>query len=176
MNKPVGYVAAQPEKGYKPASDLIRPDRQELAPGDPPLRSDHLRGLAPAGRLDIDSKGLMVFTQDGRVAKLLVGPEHGIEKEYLVRVEGKLDTPGLNRLRQGIRASGTEFLHAERVEWVNADQLRFILKEGHKRQIRRMCEAVRVKVMGLKRVRIGRVKLGNLTEGRWRFLRRWEHF
>lgn len=175
LNKPVGYVAAQPEEGYRPAMDLVKRETLERQPGDPAFSPDHLRGLAPAGRLDIDSKGLMVFTQDGRVARLLVGPEHAIEKEYLVRIEGRLATSDLARLKAGVSERG-EFMKAVRVEWVNADQLRFVLREGKKRQIRRMCEAVGVKAVGLKRVRIGKVMLGKLPEGRWRYLRQGESF
>ena len=175
LNKPVGYVSGQPEDDHEPAMALLRRETQERAPGDPSFSPLHLQGLAPAGRLDIDSQGLLVFTQNGTIAKQLVGEDSEIEKEYIVRVEGTLRTSDLKRLNFGLDLDGKP-LKPARVEWLNEDQLRFILKEGRKRQIRRMCEAVGLRVAGLKRVRIGRVRLGKLREGYWRFMRRDERF
>jgi 23S rRNA pseudouridine2604 synthase len=131
--------------------------------------------LAPAGRLDIDSKGLLVFTQDGRLAKHLTGEASQIEKEYLVRIAGELDDAELALLRHGL-ALDEKPLRPARVEWINPHQLRFVLLEGRKRQIRRMCNLVGLKVTGLKRVRIGRVLLGKLPEGEWRYLQPGEMF
>lgn len=176
LNKPVGYVSAQPEKGYKAAVSLIGKDtryKEDRAPQ--PYSPEHLHGLAPAGRLDIDSTGLLVLTQDGRIAKQLIGADSEIEKEYLVRVEGRLSEADLKRLNHGLSLDG-EALRPAKVSWQNRDQLRFILKEGKKRQIRRMCELVGLKVVGLKRVRIGRVKLGDLPPGQWRYLLESEKF
>src|SRR6185436_89378 len=133
------------------------------------------RGLAPAGRLDIDSTGLLVFTQDGRVAKRLIGQDSEVEKEYLVRVEGTLGEDGMQRLRHGLELDGVKLKPAQ-VSWANENQLRFALREGRKRQIRRMCELVGLAVTGLKRVRTGRVPLGKLPVGQWRYLRRDEKF
>jgi 23S rRNA pseudouridine2604 synthase len=120
-----------------------------------------------------------VLTQDGRIAKQLIGEDTAIEKEYLVRVSyprpGGLPAADLKRLCHGLTLDGKKLLPAK-VEWQNEDQLRFVLKEGKKRQIRRMCEAVGLKVLGLKRVRIGRVKLGNLPPGKWRYLQADEKF
>lgn len=174
LHKPVGYVSGQPEKGYLPAVSLIRPENRQTRDGDIPFRPEHLRGLAPAGRLDIDSQGLLVFTQDGRIARQLVGA-HTIEKEYLVRVAGTLSEADLRRLRHGLALDG-EALAPAQVDWQNEDQLRFVLKEGKKRQIRRMCEMVGLRVLGLKRVRIGRVMLGSLPPGQWRYLQPSEDF
>ena len=135
----------------------------------------HLRGLAPAGRLDIDSTGLLVLTQDGRIAKLLIGEDSVIEKEYLVRVQGRLSDKQLALLNHGLELDG-KALKPAKVSWQNEDQLRFILKEGKKRQIRRMCELVGLRVTGLKRVRIGKIRLGDLPPGQWRYLRDDEKF
>ena len=132
-------------------------------------------GLAPAGRLDIDSLGLLVLTQDGRIAKQLIGEDSEIEKEYLVRVEGKLSDKNLALLNHGLSLDG-EALKPAKVSWQNEDQLCFILKEGKKRQIRRMCELVDLTVLGLKRIRIGKVVLGNLPIGKWRYLGEGEQF
>ena len=175
LNKPIGYVSGQPEKGYKPAVELLTPENRAAEFAGPGFRKEHLRGLAPAGRLDIDSKGLLVFTQDGRLARLLTGEHSQIEKEYLVRVEGGLDAAGLALLRHGLSLDDRPLLPAK-VEWINANQLRFVLLEGRKRQIRRMCEQVELKVTGLKRVRIGRIALGKIPEGQWRYLQHGETF
>jgi 23S rRNA pseudouridine2604 synthase len=176
LNKPIGFVSSQAEKGYKPAVSLIcaesryRDDKSKHS-----FSPAHLMGLAPAGRLDIDSLGLLVLTQDGRIAKQLIGEDSEIEKEYLVRVEGKLSAEGLKLLNHGLSLDG-EALKPASVRWQNEDQLCFILKEGKKRQIRRMCELVGLKVVGLKRIRIGRVKLGDLPIGKWRYLGENEKF
>jgi len=176
LHKPVGYVSAQPEKGHQAAVTLI--SKESHYKGDTSLQQfdpSQLFGLAPAGRLDIDSQGLLVLTQDGRIAKQLIGADSQIEKEYLVRVNGKLDEAGLKRLNHGLSLDG-EALKPAKVTWQNADQLRFILKEGKKRQIRRMCDLVGLRVVGLKRVRIGKIKLGDLPPGQWRYLQEGEAF
>jgi 23S rRNA pseudouridine2604 synthase len=176
LHKPVGYVSGQPEPGYRPAIELIDASRRwqgDRAPTQ--FTTSQRRGLAPAGRLDIDSTGLLVLTQDGRIARLLVGGDGAIEKEYLVRVRGRIAPDGLERLRHGLWLDGVA-LRPAKVSWQNEDQLRFVLREGRKRQIRRMCELVGLEVVGLKRVRIGRVALGALPLGQWRYLRPDERF
>jgi len=176
LNKPVGYVSGQAEDGYRPAIALVIPENRD--PDDHSqtrFARQHLRGLAPAGRLDIDSTGLLVLTQDGRIAKHLIGQDSRIEKEYLVRVEGRLSDKGLQLLNHGLSLDGKP-LRPAKVSWINEDQLRFVLREGRKRQIRRMCELVGLKVTGLKRVRIGSVKLGKLPPGQWRYLGENESF
>jgi 23S rRNA pseudouridine2604 synthase len=176
VNKPVGYVSGQPEDGYQSAVVLIKPEnRWAEDPSRIEFRREHLRGLAPAGRLDIDSTGLLVYTQDGRVARRLIGADSEVEKEYLVRVQGKLSEEGLALLRHGLELDGVK-LKPAKVSWANEDQLRFVLREGRKRQIRRMCESVGLTVVALKRVRSGGVPLGPLPVGQWRYLRRDEKF
>ena len=179
LHKPVGYVSGQAEDGYEPAIVLVHPDNEWL--DDPDIyepkefQRGFLHGLAPAGRLDIDSTGLLVLTQDGRVARHLIGEDSSVEKEYLVRVEGTLAEADLKRLNHGLMLDG-EQLKPAKVSWQNEDQLRFVLREGKKRQIRRMCEMVGLFVVGLKRVRIGSVNLGKLPPGQWRYLRNNERF
>ena len=176
LNKPIGYVSAQAEDGYEPAMVLIKPEnRWAEDPSPTRFKPGHLRGLAPAGRLDIDSTGLIVFTQDGRIAKHLIGRDSAVEKEYLVRVEGTLSDEGMKLLQHGLELDGVK-LKPARVSWQNEHQLRFVLREGRKRQIRRMCELVGLTVTGLKRVRSGGVPLGPLPVGQWRYLRRDEKF
>jgi 23S rRNA pseudouridine2604 synthase len=178
LNKPIGFVSAQPEKNYRPAIALVTAENQYSGVRDPKQqRFDprHLRGLAPAGRLDIDSTGLLILTQDGRIAKQLIGENSRVEKEYLVRVTGKISKDGLALLNHGLNLDG-EALRPAEVSWQNKDQLRFVLRQGKKRQIRRMCEMVGLTVVGLKRVRIGKVMLGDLPIGQWRYLRDDEGF
>jgi len=175
LNKPIGFVSGQPEPGYTPAVTLIIPENLWSEGGGPAFQPAHIKGLAPAGRLDIDSTGLLVMTQDGRIAKQLIGDDSQIEKEYLVRVEGSLDEQGMKLLNHGLSLDGQKLRPAQ-VAWQNEDQLRFVLKEGRKRQIRRMCELVGLRVVGLKRVRIGRIMLGHLPMGNWRYLREDECF
>ena len=174
INKPVGYVSGQAEDGHQPAVVLVRPEnRWSQDRSAHQFSAAQLKSLVPAGRLDIDSVGLLVLTQDGRIAKQLIGEASAIEKEYLVRVQyanpGRLPDHDLKRLNHGLSLDGKP-LQPAIVRWQNDDQLSFILKEGKKRQIRRMCEMVGLRVLGLKRVRIGRVKLGNLPAGQWRYL------
>lgn len=170
VHKPIGLVSGQAEDGYKPAITLVTPDnRYAKDRSGITFRRTHLQGLAVAGRLDIDSTGLLVLTQDGRVARQLIGQDSDVEKEYLVRVTGQLDSSGLKLLRHGLSLDGKRLKPAQ-VNWQNEDQLRFLLKEGRKRQIRRMCELVGLNVIGLKRVRIGRIMLGDLPVGQWRYL------
>ena len=176
LNKPVGFVSGQPEKDYSAAVELITAENQwEGDTSRIAFHPGHTRNLAPAGRLDIDSVGLLVLTQDGRIAKQLIGDNGNSEKEYLVRVKGSLKENGLALLNHGLSLDG-EKLRPAQVSWQNQDQLRFVLKQGKKRQIRRMCELVGLRVVGLKRIRVGRIKLGALPQGKWRYLQANERF
>jgi 23S rRNA pseudouridine2604 synthase len=222
INKPLGLVSGQAEDGHEPAITLVQPQNRWTEDNARFFfHPSQLKSLVPAGRLDIDSTGLLVLTQDGRVARQLIGEDAVMEKEYLVRVmyTGVLNAaaadsaaatyaaaprpaqPGqvtqlsriddddpvsqdvqsvfpadkLALLRHGLKLDG-QALQAAKVEWQNPEQLRFVLLEGKKRQIRRMCEQVGLKVVGLKRVRIGKVMLGNLPVGQWRYLAPHERF
>lgn len=226
INKPLGLVSGQAEDGHEPAITLVQPQNRWAEDNARFFfHPSQLKSLVPAGRLDIDSTGLLVLTQDGRVARQLIGEDAVMEKEYLVRVmyTGVLNAaaadsaaatyaaaPGaqarsaqsgqvtqlsriddddpvsqdvqsvfppdkLALLRHGLKLDG-QALQPAKVEWQNPEQLRFVLTEGKKRQIRRMCEQVGLKVVGLKRVRIGRVMLGNLPVGQWRYLAPHERF
>jgi 23S rRNA pseudouridine2604 synthase len=204
----MGYVSGQAEDGHEPAITLVH-RAKPLGATTTPASSSTPRscsGLAPAGRLDIDSIGLLVLTQDGRVARQLIGEDSVMEKEYLVRVsylgirrplrgtggdalaarihendpvttnvQAVFPPEQLALLRHGLRLDG-QALKPAQVDWQNPEQLRLVLTEGKKRQIRRMCELVGLKVVGLKRVRIGRVMLGNLPLGQWRYLAPHERF
>ena len=204
LNKPMGIVSGQAEDGHLPAITLIQPQNRWAEDNARFFfHPKQLQSLVPAGRLDIDSIGLLVLTQDGRVARQLIGEDSVMEKEYLVRVSytGFIEPDGrpdrllqindgdpvstnvqamfppaeLTKLRHGLSLDG-QALKPAKVEWQNPEQLRFVLTEGKKRQIRRMCELVGLKVVGLKRVRIGNVMLGNLPVGQWRYLAPHERF
>jgi 23S rRNA pseudouridine2604 synthase len=210
LNKPLGLVSGQAEDGHQPAITLIQPqNRWQDDNARFFFHPRQLQHLVPAGRLDIDSTGLLVLTQDGRVARQLIGEDSHMEKEYLVRVaytgvenpaaatsaaathgplkaiddrdpvrndvQSAFPHQKLALLRHGLSLDG-QALQPARVEWQNPEQLRFVLTEGKKRQIRRMCEQVGLKVVGLKRVRVGRVMLGNLPVGQWRYLQPHESF
>jgi len=183
LHKPMGYVSGQAEDGHEPAMVLFQARNQWT--GDTTrirFSPAQFKGLAPAGRLDIDSVGLLVMTQDGRVARQLIGEDADMEKEYLVRVtctgpqgdiaanvQAHFPAAQMQKLRHGLSLDGKPLKPAQ-VEWQNPEQLRFVLKEGKKRQIRRMCEQVGLKVVGLKRIRMGRISLGALPVGQWRYL------
>lgn len=233
INKPLGLVSGQAEDGHQPAITLVQPqNRWSEDNARFFFHPSQLKSLVPAGRLDIDSTGLLVLTQDGRVARQLIGEDATMEKEYLVRViytgvintlaatsaaathaarpvargqvSASAPTPArpvpptqlsriddddpvsqdvqsvfppdkLALLRHGLSLDGQPLQRAK-VEWQNPEQLRFVLTEGKKRQIRRMCELVGLKVVGLKRVRVGQVMLGNLPLGQWRYLAPHERF
>ena len=214
INKPLGLVSGQAEDGHLPAITLVQPQNRWAEDNARFFfHPKQLQSLVPAGRLDIDSTGLLVLTQDGRVARQLIGEEAVMEKEYLVRVvytgtenaaaansaaatyggkptqlsriddddpvstdvQSVFPADKLRLLRHGLSLDG-QALKPAKVTWQNPEQLRVVLTEGKKRQIRRMCELVGLKVVGLKRVRIGNVMLGNLPLGQWRYLAPHERF
>jgi 23S rRNA pseudouridine2604 synthase len=156
LNKPLGYVSCQPEDGHPSALDLI--DRK------------FRKKLAPCGRLDIDSHGLMVYTQDGTLAKKLIGENSKVEKEYIVRVRGKITDYKIEELRFGMKLDGKALKQAV-VRKIGSDKLLIILREGKKRQIRRMCEMVDLLVVNLVRTRIGDFRLGTIKPGEWLYVK-----
>ena len=166
LHKPVGVVSAQPEPGQVPAARLLT--RAALI-GESPLIPGRDTRLAPVGRLDMDSRGLLILSEDGVVAKAVIGPDADLEKEYRVAVIGLLTEAKLALLRHGLELDGRRLKPAE-VSMIGDQRLRIVLREGRNRQIRRMCELVDLKVVDLFRVRVGPVHLGDLPERRWRVL------
>lgn len=165
VHKPKGVVSAQPDPGQVPAARLLTRQNQW---GDDKVaipQSGDL--LPPVGRLDKDSRGLLLLSADGVVAKAVIGPQSDLEKEYRVAVMGELTEEKIELLRFGLELDGRELRPAE-VEVISDQRLRFVLREGRNRQIRRMCELVELKVVDLFRVRIGPLDLGDMPEGRWR--------
>ena len=164
LHKPVGVVSAQPDPGQVPAIRLLT--RQTLV-GRSPIIPDRDTKLAPVGRLDRASRGLLLLSDDGVVAKAVIGPTSQLDKEYRVAVMGEITEAKLKRLRHGLELDDRKLKRAE-VEVISDQRLQFVLHEGRNRQIRRMCELVELKVVDLFRVRIGPLALGDLPEGRWR--------
>jgi 23S rRNA pseudouridine2604 synthase len=165
INKPVGIVSAQPEHGQTPAARLLT---RAAMVGDGIVPSTKA-SLPPLGRLDQDSRGLLILSEDGVLAKAVIGPESQVDKEYVVAVRGHIDRPKIARLRLGLELDGKS-LKPAKVKLEDTQVLRFVLKEGRNRQIRRMCELVGLDVTDLVRVRVGPVMLGDLPEGSWRHL------
>jgi 23S rRNA pseudouridine2604 synthase len=174
--KPCDDLDAPEEKGRESPVESIRAENRWPEDGCPlRFKVGHLRGLALAGRLEPEEGGMLVFTQEGSVARRLTGGDSRLEKEYHVRVEGELLPGGLELLRYGLSLDKVKLLRAE-VSWLSEQQLRFVLHESRKRQIQSMCEQVGLRATDIKRVRIGSVSLGKLAPGQWRYLRTGERF
>jgi 23S rRNA pseudouridine2605 synthase len=138
-----------------------RPTVVSLVPGEP--------RVFPVGRLDVDTEGLLLLTNDGALANRLTHPSHGIEKEYVAEVRGTL-TPGeLRRMRDGIELDDGPTSPAK-VSQPTPGVLRITIHEGRNRQVRRMCDAVGHPVQRLVRVRIGTLRDAQLAPGHWREL------
>lgn len=165
LHKPLGFVSGQPEPDKVPAVRLLTLENR-LGEGEVPAAD---ASLPPIGRLDEDSRGLLLLSSDGVVAKAVIGPDSDLDKEYLVRVAGDITEKKLKILRHGLMLDGRQ-LRAARVSRMESFRLKFILREGRNRQIRRMCEMVDLEVIDLIRVRIGPIRLDGVPEGRWRMI------
>jgi 23S rRNA pseudouridine2604 synthase len=161
LNKPLGFVSNLPQDGYREAIELITPENRydKGAPIDP-------KTLHVVGRLDVNSKGLLLLSSDGRIAKTIIGPESEVEKEYIVRFKTEVPDQAINRLRFGLKLDGQPLKRAE-VNRAGPQALSIVLREGKNRQIRRMCEIVGLEITSLKRVRVGNIQLGSLPVGQW---------
>ena len=154
LNKPVGYVVSNNKKEGKPIYKLL---------------DEKLKELYPVGRLDKDSKGLILFTNDGVFSRKIIGEESECEKEYYVKLEGNISDSALKKLEFGISLDGKKLKPAI-VKRVSKNSFNIILKEGRNRQIRRMCEKVGFGVILLKRLRISNIYLNDLQEGKFEYL------
>lgn len=154
LNKPVGYVVSNNKKEGKPIYKLL---------------DEKLKKLYPVGRLDKDSKGLILFTNDGVFSRKIIGEESECEKEYYVKLEGIISDGALKKLEFGISLDGKKLKPAI-VKRVSKNSFNIILKEGRNRQIRRMCEKVGFEVILLKRLRISNIYLNDLQEGEFEYL------
>ena len=164
LNKPVGYVSGTPEPGEIPAIRLVTEENLSGSAHAIPQRSNK---MAPLGRLDKDSHGLLILSEDGVLAKAIIGPLSDMDKEYVVRVRGDITPAKVALLRHGLELDGRQLRPAE-VQQERNNTLRFVLKEGRNRQIRRMCELVDLRVLDLQRIRVGPILLAGLPEGKWR--------
>lgn len=164
FHKPVGIVSGTPEDDEIPAVRLIT---AESLSGKSHAIPGRYNKLAPLGRLDKDSRGLLILSEDGVLAKAVIGPESQLDKEYLVKVKGDVTPERLDKLRHGLELDGRQLKPAI-VEQVKQQELKFILNEGRNRQIRRMCQLVDLRVVDLMRVRVGPLELAGLPEGKWR--------
>ncbi len=165
-HKPIGIVSGQPEKGQVPAIRMINKSNFFGESGEIPVRDTR---IPPAGRLDKDSRGLLILSQDGVVSKAIIGPDSDLEKEYIVKVKGYLNEVKLRLLTHGLELDGRQ-LKPAKIDRLTENSFNIILKEGRNRQIRRMCELLDLKVIDLFRVRIGSILLDDLPEGKWRHL------
>lgn len=164
IHKPVGIVSSQPDPGQIPAVRLLK---RETLWAHEAIIPNFSNRLAPVGRLDMDSRGLLILSEDGVVAKAVIGPQSELEKEYRVAIMGEITEEKLELMRFGLELDGRE-LRPAHVEVISDQRLRVILQEGRNRQIRRMCELLEWKVVDLFRVRVGSLTLGDMPEGYWR--------
>lgn len=174
-HKPLGIVSSQPENGHTPAISLLTHDNRHgrsLSEREP----RELKNLSVAGRLDINTTGLLVFTQSGSVAQQIIGERSIMEKEYLVRTDQVPSLDRLAELLEGVRSKEGDLLSAKSAELLPGDHLRLVLTTGKKHQVRSMMAAIGLQVTQLKRVRIGNIPLGNLPKGKWRYLLPHESF
>lgn len=154
LNKPIGYVVSNNKKEGKPIYRLL---------------DEKLKNLYPVGRLDKDSKGLILFTNDGIFSRKIIGENSDCEKEYYVKLNDNISDGTLKKLEFGISLDGKKLKPAI-VKRISKNSFNIILKEGKNRQIRRMCEKVGFEVILLKRIRIAEIYLNELKEGDFEYL------
>lgn len=154
LNKPIGYVVSNNKKEGKPIYRLL---------------DEKLKNLYPIGRLDKDSKGLILFTNDGIFSRKIIGENSDCEKEYYVKLNDNISDGALKKLEFGISLDGKKLKPAI-VKRISKNSFNIILKEGKNRQIRRMCEKVGFEVILLKRIRIAEIYLNELKEGDFKYL------
>ena len=173
LHKPPGYHTIE---GDRPASQLLTPATQwaEDLSGLRPLKM-HFAQLTLCVPLETDASGLVVFTQDWSVARKLTEDAATLEHEVIVEVVGELAPNGLKRLNRGIPYRG-KTPPAIKVSWQNETRLRVALKGAQPGQIAHLCEAAGLQVLSMKRIRLGRVPLGKLPPGQWRYLLEDERF
>jgi len=176
LNKPVGYVCGPAGPGERPAWQLVKPEtRSRTDRSGYSFLKKHTHNLAPAGQLEVDSGGLMVLTQDGRIARKLIAEAADFEQEWLVWVDGGLNEAVLAKLAAGVEINGV-LVKPGKVSRQSDAQLRFVLRDNTPRLLRRLCEAAGLRVEQVKRIRIGRIALGDLDGGQWRYLGPFERF
>lgn len=161
LNKPAGYVSTVKDQFDRPTvTDLLGEEIKAR--------------VFPVGRLDYETEGLLLLTNDGDFTYKITHPKHKINKTYIAVLKGGVSVKGLAQLRSGVRLDDGFVTSPAEVEMLDADNghttIKITIHEGKNRQVRRMFDAVGSKVVGLRRISIGRVELGNLPLGRWRYL------
>ena len=154
LNKPKGYITTNKEQFSRNATiDLIKEDER----------------VFPIGRLDKDTEGLLLFTNDGEFANLMMHPSHLVEKTYIVETDSQITKEKITRLRKGIDIGGYITKEAK-VRKIAENKLEIIITEGKNRQVRKMCKAVGINVINLKRTKYGGLEIGDLKCGKYRYL------
>lgn len=169
LHKPAGMSTDAARENIVPAH-LIADDRSGIH-----FLKKHAVDLKPACVLETQASGLVIFTQDWRVARKLIDDAATIEQEYIAEISGTLNPDGLALLQHGLTFNRRPLAPAK-VSWQNETRLRFALKAAQAGQVAHMCEAVGLKVVSLKRIRIGRMPMAGLPAGQWRYLKGYERF
>ena len=175
LHKPAGFNAGIGCDGVPAVRGVTPEARMANAHADQRFLKRHLTGLTLTNPLDTAASGLLVFTQDFRVARKLVDEAARIEQEFIVEVEGAVGQDGLALLNHGLPFNG-KALAPIKVSWQNETRLRFALKGVQNGQIAHMCSLVGLGVVSVKRIRIGRVPMAALPTGQWRYLQGYERF
>ena len=174
LHKPAGFGASG-DPAATPASELLDPATLAEGHGQPRFLKRHLAKLTLTAHLETRASGLVVYTQDFRIARKLIDDGARVEQEYIVEVKGAIAEGGLALLNHGLSYNGKE-IAPMKVSWQNETRLRFALKGVRPGQIVNMCKAVGLQVVSMKRIRIGRVPMASLPEGQWRYLLDYERF
>jgi 23S rRNA pseudouridine2604 synthase len=175
LHKPAGYSAGV-DSDATPATSLLTQDTLVLADhGNQRFLKRHLANLTLTSPLETKASGLVIYTQDFRVARKLVDEGQRVEQEFIVEVAGTIREGGLALLNHGLSFNGKE-LAPMKVSWQNETRLRFALKGVRPGQLVHMCRMVGLSVVSTKRIRIGRVPMASLPVGQWRYLHEYERF
>ncbi|SFC18276.1 rRNA pseudouridine synthase [Massilia yuzhufengensis] len=175
LHKPAGFNSGVGVRG-EPALGCVTPQAHDAqGHGQQRFLKRHLTKLALTSPLETDASGLVVFTQDFRVARKLVDEASRVEQEYIVEVAGTIAEHGLKRLNHGLTFNGKP-IAPMKVSWQNEHRLRFALKDVRPGLINHMCGEVGLEIVEMRRIRIGRVSMAGLGVGQWRYLLDFERF
>jgi 23S rRNA pseudouridine2604 synthase len=175
LHKPPGMNAGVGARGASALDCLTQETLVAGLHGAPRFLKRHLARLTLATPLETDASGLLVYTQDFRVARKLIDDGDRVEHEFVVDVSGAIHDGGLDLLNHGLKFSGKP-INPMKVSWQSEGRLRFAAKGMRPGQIEHMCAAVGLEVTDIKRLRVGRISMGGLPEGQWRYLAEYERF
>ena len=175
LHKPSGMNAGVGSRGASALDCLTQETLMAGMHGAPRFLKRHLARLTLATPLETDASGLLVYTQDFRVARKLIDDGERVEHEFVVDVAGAIQDGGLELLNHGLKFSGKP-VNPMKVSWQSEGRLRFAAKGMQPGQIEHMCAAVGLEVTDIKRLRVGRISMGALPEGQWRYLAEYERF